>query len=63
MSYEVLARRFRPKTFDEIEGQRHVVTALRNALRLGQTRFALVHRRPASRRFPARAADPLRRAA
>ncbi|MEX2208692.1 MAG: DNA polymerase III subunit gamma/tau [Myxococcota bacterium] len=42
MSYEVLARRFRPKTFDEIEGQRHVVTALRNALRLGRVPHALL---------------------
>ena len=42
MSYEVLARRFRPKTFDEVEGQRHVVTALRNALRLGRVPHALL---------------------
>jgi len=42
MSYEVLARRFRPQTFDEIEGQRHVVTALRNALRLGRVPHALL---------------------
>ncbi len=42
MSYEVLARRFRPKTFDEIEGQRHVVTALRNALRLGRVPHAIL---------------------
>jgi DNA polymerase-3 subunit gamma/tau len=42
MSYEVLARRFRPKTFDEIEGQRHVVTALRNAIRLGRVPHALL---------------------
>jgi len=42
MSYEVLARRFRPKTFDEIEGQRHVVTALRNAIRLARVPHALL---------------------
>ena len=42
MSYEVLARRFRPQTFDEIEGQRHVVTALRNAIRLGRVPHALL---------------------
>ena len=32
MSYEVLARRFRPKTFEEVAGQPHITTALRNAL-------------------------------
>ncbi len=32
MSYEVLARRFRPQTFEEVAGQPHVTTALRNAL-------------------------------
>ncbi len=34
-----------------------------NALRLGLTGLALPHRRPESRGFPARAAEPLRRAA
>jgi DNA polymerase-3 subunit gamma/tau len=42
MSYEVLARRFRPQTFDEVQGQRHVVTALRNAIRLGRVPHALL---------------------
>jgi DNA polymerase III subunit gamma/tau len=42
MSYEVLARRFRPQTFDDVEGQRHVVTALRNALRLGRVPHAIL---------------------
>jgi DNA polymerase-3 subunit gamma/tau len=46
MSYEVLARRFRPQTFDEVEGQRHVVTALRNALRLGRVPHALLFAGP-----------------
>ena len=32
MSYEVLARRWRPQSFEEVSGQRHVTTALRNAL-------------------------------
>ena len=32
MSYEVLARRFRPLTFDDVVGQRHVSVTLRNAL-------------------------------
>ena len=32
MSYQVLARKWRPKTFAELVGQEHVVTALTNAL-------------------------------
>jgi DNA polymerase-3 subunit gamma/tau len=33
MSYLVLARKYRPKTFDQLVGQSHVVQALSNALR------------------------------
>ena len=32
MSYQVLARKWRPRAFEEIVGQPHVVTALVNAL-------------------------------
>ena len=32
MSYEVLARKWRPHSFDELVGQQHVVQALANAL-------------------------------
>jgi DNA polymerase-3 subunit gamma/tau len=46
MSYEVLARRFRPQTFDEVEGQRHVVTALKNALKLNRVPHALLFTGP-----------------
>jgi DNA polymerase-3 subunit gamma/tau len=42
MSYEVLARRWRPQTFDEVVGQRAVTTALRNAIRLGRLPHALL---------------------
>ena len=42
MSYEVLARRFRPQTFDDVEGQKHVVTALRNAIKLGRVPHAIL---------------------
>ena len=31
--YQVLARRYRPKTFSEVVGQEPVVTTLKNALR------------------------------
>jgi DNA polymerase III subunit gamma/tau len=33
MSYQVLARKYRPQTFEEIVGQAHVATTLANALR------------------------------
>ena len=33
MSYLVLARKYRPKTFDDIVGQDHIVTTLKNAIR------------------------------
>ncbi len=42
MSYEVLARRWRPQTFEEVYGQRHVTTALANAIRLGRLPHALL---------------------
>jgi DNA polymerase-3 subunit gamma/tau len=32
MSYQVLARRWRPQTFDDVVGQQHVTITLRNAL-------------------------------
>ena len=31
MSYQVLARKYRPKTFDEVIGQDHIVQTLKNA--------------------------------
>src|SRR5258706_16375319 len=33
MSYQVLARKYRPQTFEEIVGQAHVATTLTNALK------------------------------
>ncbi|MEC9054375.1 MAG: AAA family ATPase, partial [Verrucomicrobiota bacterium] len=32
MSYQVFARKYRPRTFEDILGQDHVVTTLRNAI-------------------------------
>lgn len=32
MSYQVLARKWRPKNFDEVIGQEHIIRALKNAL-------------------------------
>src|SRR5215510_10083691 len=40
MSYQVLARKWRPKTFAELIGQEHVVTALTNALARGRLHHA-----------------------
>ncbi len=40
MSYQVLARKWRPKTFAELAGQEHVVTALTNALTRGRLHHA-----------------------
>lgn len=40
MSYLVFARKFRPKSFDEVSGQESVVTTLRNAIRGGRIAHA-----------------------
>ncbi|MEE2662568.1 MAG: DNA polymerase III subunit gamma/tau [Myxococcota bacterium] len=42
MSYQVIARKWRPKVFDEVVGQRHVTTALRNAIRSDRVPHALL---------------------
>ncbi|NRA01150.1 MAG: DNA polymerase III subunit gamma/tau [Myxococcales bacterium] len=42
MSYEVLARRTRPQTFDEVVGQQHVTVTLRNAIASGRLPHALL---------------------
>jgi DNA polymerase-3 subunit gamma/tau len=46
MSYEVLARRFRPLNFDDVAGQRHVTTTLANALESGKLPHALLFAGP-----------------
>ena len=40
MSHQALARKWRPKTFAELSGQEHVVTALENALARGRLHHA-----------------------
>ena len=40
MSYQVLARKWRPRTFEQVVGQQHVVQALQNALSLGRLHHA-----------------------
>lgn len=36
MSYLVLARKWRPQKFDEIVGQEHIVTTLKNSIKIGR---------------------------
>lgn len=40
MSYQVLARKWRPHTFEHVVGQHHVLTALTNALDQGRLHHA-----------------------
>ncbi|MBZ6067483.1 DNA polymerase III subunit gamma/tau [Aeromonas schubertii] len=40
MSYQVLARKWRPRTFDQVVGQQHVLMALTNALEQGRLHHA-----------------------
>jgi len=42
VSYQVLARRWRPQGFDDVAGQGHVTTPLRNAIRTGRVPHALL---------------------
>lgn len=40
MSYQVLARKWRPQAFSDVVGQEHVLTALANGLSLGRIHHA-----------------------
>ncbi|VEI44680.1 DNA polymerase III subunits gamma and tau [Actinobacillus equuli] len=40
MSYQVLARKWRPQRFSEVVGQQHVLSALENGLREGRLHHA-----------------------
>ena len=42
MSYLVLARKYRPQTFDEIVGQEHVTQTLKNAIAAGRLHHAFL---------------------
>lgn len=42
MSYQVIARKFRPQTFDDIVGQEHVTTTLKNSIASGRAGHAFL---------------------
>ncbi len=42
LSYQVIARKWRPQSFDEVSGQAHVTTALRNAIRTDRIPHAML---------------------
>ena len=42
MAYQVLARKFRPHSFDDVVGQSHVTRTLRNAIRMGRIHHAFL---------------------
>src|ERR1043165_2687677 len=42
MSYVVLARKWRPQSFDDLVGQEHVATTLANAIALGRVAHAFL---------------------
>ena len=42
MTYQVIARKFRPQTFDEVIGQQHVARTLKNAIKDGRIAHAFL---------------------
>ena len=46
MSYQVIARRWRPQTFDEVVGQRNVIDTLKNAIAADRVAHALLFAGP-----------------
>ena len=42
MSYQVIARKWRPQSFDDVSGQAHVTTPLRNAIRSDRVPHAIL---------------------
>jgi len=42
MSYQVIARKWRPQSFDDVSGQAHVTTPLRNAIRADRVPHAIL---------------------
>ena len=46
MQYQVIARKFRPQTFEDVVGQEHVTRVIRNAIELGRIPHAFVFSGP-----------------
>ena len=46
MSYLVLARKYRPQTFEEVIGQTHVTRTIQNAIRSNRVAHALIFAPP-----------------
>lgn len=46
MSYTVIARRWRPRTFEDVVGQSHIVTTLKNSIRRGRIAHAYLFSGP-----------------
>jgi DNA polymerase-3 subunit gamma/tau len=46
MSYTVIARRWRPKKFDDVIGQPHIVTTMKNSLKFGRMAHAYLFTGP-----------------
>ena len=46
MAYLVLARKYRPQTFDEVVGQSHVTRTLKNAIESGRVAHAMLFSGP-----------------
>ncbi len=42
MNYQVIARKWRPVTFNEVVGQQHVTRTLQNAIREGRVAHAYI---------------------
>ncbi|HRS98219.1 MAG TPA: DNA polymerase III subunit gamma/tau, partial [Smithella sp.] len=46
LEYQVIARKFRPRNFEEVAGQEHVVKTLRNAIAQGRVAHAFLFSGP-----------------
>lgn len=46
MAYTVIARRWRPKRFDDVVGQSHIVTTIKNSIKLGRIGHAYLFTGP-----------------
>ncbi len=50
MSYQVLARKYRPQKFSEVIGQEHVTRTLKNAIEQGRTAHGYIFQRASGNR-------------